>query len=338
MQTVERETLLQELQSVQPGLSPREIIEQSGCFIFRDGNVETYNGEIACLRVCSVKLEGAVKAAPLLALLEKIPDETITVTQSEKGIKVAGKGRAASFNAEVKITLPVDGIEPPDKWTKLVDGFAEAVKVVQYCAASDQTHFEQTCIHITPDFLEACDNSQMARYALKTGFKQRILVRRDSLKHIIGLAMTHFSETGTWIHFRSKDGLVLSCQRSLEKYPDLDQFYATKGHKLALPAGLPAAAERAEVFSAASVDGNLVTIDLLPDKLRITGQSDAVGWYRETKETKYAGPPASFLIAPALLKYIVEHVGTTSTVTEGALRIAGDAWIYVSALGKPEAE
>jgi hypothetical protein len=72
MNRINREEFLRNLESVEPGLSPREILEQSSCFIFQKGWIKTFNDEVACKIKSPLKLEGAVQAAPLLAILSAI--------------------------------------------------------------------------------------------------------------------------------------------------------------------------------------------------------------------------------------------------------------------------
>ena len=76
---INREELLNQLESVQPGLSIREIIEQSSCFVFQDGKVITYNDEIFCSQKTPLKIKGAVLAAPLIALLRKMVETEVDI-------------------------------------------------------------------------------------------------------------------------------------------------------------------------------------------------------------------------------------------------------------------
>ena len=45
---INRMNLLNVLESVHPGLSKRDMVEQSACFVFQGGRVITFNDEIAC--------------------------------------------------------------------------------------------------------------------------------------------------------------------------------------------------------------------------------------------------------------------------------------------------
>ena len=331
-QTVNREVLIQTLEFVQPGLSPKEIIEQSSCFAFKDGIVMTFNDEVACTAETELKFTGAVQASPLLALLHKIPDTEIELEQTGEELRIYGKRRSAGIRMEAEVTLPVEHVERPTDWKDLPEDFIEALKLAQQCVGSDESKFWTTCVHIHPKWVEACDDAQLIRYKLKTGVDNPVLVRGKSVKHVLDLGITEISESETWVHFRNPGGLVLSCRRHLEEYNDLGQFLKFSGEQLTLPKGLIEAAETASIFSSEHGDEDLVTVLLKPGKLRIYGQGVS-GWYKEFKSIKYSGKTLEFMIGPTLLADIVRRMNECE-VTESYLKVNGPKWIYVSALNK----
>jgi len=337
IQIVNREKLLLQLEAVQPGLSTREIIEQSSCFVFQNQTVMTFNDEIACTHECELKVEGAVQAAPLLSVLRKMPETELEVEVADGYFVLIGKRRRAEIRHENDILLHIDKVEKPTKWVELHGDFLEGVGLVQHCASKDASQFKLTCIHLHPDFIEACDNFQATRVKMKTGVKASMLVRRDSLKHVASLGMTDFCETETWIHFRNADGLVLSCRRYMVEYHNIDSLLDFKGEPITLPKGLKEATDLAEVFSAENSEDNVVTVQLRPDRggmLRITGEG-ACGRFREVKDLKYSGPPMEFLIAPKLLTELTEK-HNEAEIAKGRLRVDGGKWVYMTCLTAPD--
>lgn len=336
--TIQREELLEKLESVQPGLSTREIIEQSSCFVFQDGHVMTYNDEIACSQVCDIGVTGAVRSAALLAILRKLQEDELEISQEANELKLVGKRRECGIACEAEVHLPINSVEKPTKWKDLPADFLEAVELCQHCASHDESQFVLTCIHITPEYVEACDNAQLTRVRFATGFKSSILIRRDSLKHIPTLGMSQFSETETWIHFRNSSGLVLSCRRFVEDFHDLSGLIAFKGEPLVIPKGLGDAADKASVFSSENAEDSQVLVELRPEKVRITGQG-ASGWYKEVRKLSYSGPSLSFMIAPALLIDITKKYNE-ATITDGRLKVEGPdkKWVYVSCLAPASKE
>ena len=331
-----REQLLTKLEAVSPGLAVREAVEQSSCFVFRDGHVVTFNDEIACSIECDIGVDGAVAAKPLLELLGKLTEEVVDIAPKDGGgeLIVKGKRRRAGITLEAEISLPVSSVEKPGKWTDLDPEFADAVGVVQQCASRDANQFALTCIHITPDCVEACDNFQLARYPLETGVRKPCLVKRDSLKHVTGLGMTEVSETKTWIHFRNPTGLTLSVRREVMDYEDLDGILEMEGTPTTLPGGLAEAVEKAEIFRAENSEHNVVIVNLRPGELRLRGVG-ATGWYEERKQVKWDGGNLAFNIAPKLLVDITTRTNDCA-IAPGRLKIDGGKFTYVTCLGKLE--
>lgn len=331
---VKREELLQQLESVQPGLSKRDIVEQSSCFAFKNGLVMAYNDEVACSHKCLLTITGAVAAEPLIELLRKLPEDDLEFTVEEGELRVKGKRRAAGITMEEKILLPIDALEKVEEWKPLHPDFADAIGIVQQCAGTDQTAFKLTCVHIHPKWLEACDNFQMTRYKIKTGITESTLVRQSAIKNIVAFGMSEFAETPSWLHFRNPGGLMLSCRRYVEEYDDLAPYLQVEGKKAQLPKGLADAIEKAEIFSSEDSERNEVMVMLRPGKLRIRGLGNT-GWYSESKKVGYKGPPINFMIAPKLLKDLTERHNECE-ISEDRLKVNGGRFVYVACLGKAD--
>ena len=295
---VPREKLLQSLEWVSAGLAKKEIIEQSDCFVFYEGRVAAFNDEIAISAEAPLKVSGAVKAAPLLSILSKLAEETVDVEQNGGELLLRCGFRRSGVVMEEEVLLPVAEIEKPGKWANLPDAFTDAVKIVQGCAGKDESHFVLTCIHLAPDFLEACDNMQFARCPLKMPLDRGILLRKDSVKHAAELGMVEVSETENWVHFRNSSGLILSCRRYMDEYPTLDDLLHVTGEKTVLPGGLSDAVDKATVFSADNPESNLVEVQLKAGKMKLAGRG-ANGWYEEIKKVKYSGSAIKFFVDPA---------------------------------------
>jgi hypothetical protein len=339
---VNRLELLQRLESVAPGLATRETVEQSSCFVFKDKRLITYNGDLACRAKCPAEWSGAVAADKLITLLQKLVEEEIDITTGDGELLVKGKGRRAGIRMEGTITLPVDAVERPGEWHELPEAFGDAVDICVQCTSKDDTQgFYRACIHLHPEYIEACDNLQMARYPLATGVTRSTLLKRDSVRHIAKLGMTHLSETENWLHFGNPAGTVLSCRKYLEvDFPKLDAVLATTGTPATLPGGLAEAVDKAQVFSN-NGDTDSVMIALRADKLSITGRSPT-GWYEERKTIKYAGPPLAFFISPKMLTEIARRhneveIGPDQFGVPGKrLRVATPRYTYISCLTTTE--
>ncbi len=330
---VKRKELLQKLESVANGLSPRDILEQSSCFIFKGGEVITYNDEVACRVKVDLKITGAITASKLIELLRRLVEEDLDVEQEDGELVLIGKKRQAGIKMDKEILLAVDKIEKPKEWKRLAEDFTDAVKVVVQCAGHDESMFTSTCVHLHPKFLEASDNYKMARYKLKTGFNDRALVRGSAIQAITQLGMTEFNESETWLHFRNPSGLIVSCKRysDVDEFPDLTPWINSKGHPSVLPKGLPEALSRANIFTSENTDEqNHVSIELKPGKVRIRGEG-ASGWYSETKKLTYNGKPMKFFIAPKLFMDLLRQHNECEISPE-TIKIDNGKFVYVASL------
>jgi len=329
---VQREELLNVLESVSPGLATREFIEQSSCFGFIDGRVVTYNNEVACTRRSPLKIEGAVKAEALLSILGKLSEDIIDVEVKDGQLLIRGKRRKLGIQMELDVLLPLDEIENPedDQWKDLSPDFTDAVRIVHTCTGNDKEHLLLMCVHIHPNHLEACDCHQMARYPVETELDESILVRGESLKKIIGFDMTQFCVTSDWIHFRNPAGLVLSCRRFLDDYSiAIDEFLTNDGIKpVILPGDLEEVVSRAEIFSSDNAISDHVRVVIGTNKLRIEA-SGVSGWYQEVKKISYVGERFEFLIAPKMLVEITKKSHSCG-VAEGRLLVDTGKFKYVT--------
>jgi hypothetical protein len=338
---VNRGELLQTLQAVEAGLSPRDILQQSNSFVFRNGYVQTFNDEVSC-RAKSPFPKGAefaVPSGPLTRVLTKMPEDYLTAKLKDADLVLIGKARGLRVTVDREIVLSLDSVERPGKedWQPLPPDFGDAVTIVGECVSKDQSQTAISCVHFHPKWVEACDGLQVARYRIRTGIESPFLVKRDGLRFAAKLGMTKMALTETWVHFKNPTGIVLSCRRYDESFPSdeiRDMFKVEGAEHATLPKGLGTATEVAEIFSAENKDDNFVLVELSPGRVRVKGVG-VTGRYWEDKKAKYHGKPMSFLISPRLLVEITKRHDRVE-VTKDRLLANGGKWRYLTALGSPD--
>ena len=332
MSIIKREQLLKELQSVVPGLSEREIVEQSSCFVFKDGKVYTFNDEIACWAKSSLPFTGAVSAKKLLSLLQGTSEEKLTVTLSKHGkLVIRGNHKQATYALASKIALPINSIKSPTVWKSLPSDFLEGLLLVADCAGRDESNFVLTCIHIAADKLEASDNDRIAKFNTQIKVKQSILIRKDTVKHLAAAGVTKFGETNDWVHFRSKNGPIICCRRYTESFPNTDTAFEIHGKKMTLPEGLEKAARRAAIFSADNPEDSDIFVTLSTNKALIRGTGIGAD-YLEAKKIAYKGKSMTFLISPTQL-IALTHKHNSGIVSPEKLKCKSGQFEFVASLG-----
>lgn len=328
---VNREEMLQKLELLTPGLSKQDIIEQSSCFVVAGKQVHTFNDNVACTHSAKgLPWQGAVDAEKLLQFLRLLKEKSITMEVTDKSLMIRGKRRRAAIRIWPEVVLPIETVEQPKGWHKLPSQFIQGVRLVQACASGNDNNFELTCVHITRDFIEACDACQIARYKMELPIQESVLVRRDSIRHVLTLDVSEVAETSAWIHFRGATGVVLSCRRFVEDYQDMNDILNTKGDIVVLPKNVKTATDWASCYSQDGSD-NIITVQLRPGKMRVRSEG-SLGWADQVQRVKYNGPPLDFGIPPEVLNEVV-MLNPQCQVTTNRLRLTLDkAFTYVTAL------
>lgn len=333
---INREEFLSTLESVEPGLSSKETVEQSTCFVFLSGYIYTYNGEdLACKAPSGLpkSYQGGISAKETLDLFRKKTEDEVLILDKESYFLVKSKGGTSKLVKESEIRLPIQDISKPEEWKELPPDFAECIDLVKNYVGKDYKNAPVlTCIHLTPRYIESGDNKQIIRYKIKLNLTQETHVKKDSIKHIVALGMTEFSETPSWLHFRNPGKLSLSCRHYAEDYPDFSPWLQLQGEKLSLSRSVEEAAKRCEIFAGMDGEEFYLEVILNQENIKIIGCNPR-GRHTETKKVTYLGEQQHFVISPSILQDIAKKQ-SECLITEGRLSINGGKWKYVTILGE----
>lgn len=298
---VKRAELLNQFEAVLPGLAKKEVIEQSQCFIFKDGSLFTYNDEIRVQHPTPLKISGAVSAEEVYKLLSMMKDEDIEVDVSDKELLVSGKKVKSGVRLDAEITLPVQEFKVPSKWEEMPKSFAAAVKFCSFSVAKDMTRPILTCINFKEGKATSSDRFRITQYKLPNSFVTEVSLPAKSCEEIIKRSPTHYSIGKAWAHFKTAGGAILSCRTYSEPYPDVSKFMKVTGQQVELPKSLPNMVKRAMIFTTAKFEqDNYVTLKLSEGRLFVKGQGEA-GWLSEKSKVNYSGPDFSIILHPGFL-------------------------------------
>jgi DNA polymerase III sliding clamp (beta) subunit (PCNA family) len=331
-----RELFLSKLHSVRSGLSKnKDNVDQSTCFIFKDNKIITFNEEVYCSTNSNfgTLLLGAVKAQPLIDILTKMAEEDIELEKKDKELIIHGVNKKCGIQFENQVSEEIDSIWHPSEleWGTLEDDFNGALDVVMSCAQDkDDGQFFISCVHLHPQYIEATDNIQLARYNISIPIKSDCLIRKRSVKNLIGMGVTEISESDNWIHFRNDLDTRFYCRRFVDDYLVLDQLLQDTGTLVNLPQGIGDSVEKASIFTKDNNECGNVLVTIKNGKMGLKG-SGALGWYTETKSIDYKGEPISFYISAEILQQINKK-GNQCEIVDGRLRIVQGSYTYVTVL------
>ena len=296
---INRQNLLDKLERVSYGLSSRNVIEQSECFVFSKKRIITFNDELFCSCVLDMDIEGAVRSKLLMGLLGKMVEEEIDIVVKGDKLVLKGNQKQAEIVLEKDIVLSIGEIEKPDSWETLPEKFVEICKMVGSCVSSDESKFTLTCVHMMPEYIEAGNDFQIIRYFVSSGI-DNLLVGGSSLLSICSTQPTKYSVTNNLIHFKTDKKVQISCRNNRDEFPNLDDYLKVKGKKVKVSKSVVEAAGRAGIFSSDMKDDGFVEVFLSDGKMKLRGQNSG-GIYTEELKAEYEGNPIKFLVKPQLL-------------------------------------
>jgi hypothetical protein len=127
--TVARQDFLKKLECAAPGLSAGGMIQQSDSYIFQNGFLITFNGDLSCRLKSGLPKDfaGAVKAKKLLEAVREFKAEELNLSVSEGKFRAASNGEWVKVYMDEKVSLPLQEIERPGVWKPLHTDFCEGL-------------------------------------------------------------------------------------------------------------------------------------------------------------------------------------------------------------------
>jgi DNA polymerase III sliding clamp (beta) subunit (PCNA family) len=330
-----KSNLLKALETVKPGLSTNEIIEQSTHFCFLKGNLVTYNDEISIsYPLEDMKLEGAVSAKEFYNFVSKATDKEISIEKVENQIILRSGKSKAGLNIQAEVVLPLQEIgDKITKWKTLPKNFTKGLLFSMASCSRDTSKPVLMCVHINGKFLESSDNYRISQYILDEEMDiEKSLIRSDYCRSIIQFKPTGIAEGKGWIHFINEDKALMSCRILEDAFVNIKPLLKIEGEKLNLPTEILDIIDRATSFAKKEhfID-EAVTIKIEGNKLTLRTESES-GWFEEKcvfKET--SGNDITFVIIPYLLKDILKET-THGLINDRFLCFESKNWKYISML------
>jgi DNA polymerase III sliding clamp (beta) subunit (PCNA family) len=327
-----RQELLSILNKVRPGLAAKEIVEQATSFLFLDGQISAYNDDVLVSHPGGDGLRGSVQSSQLISLLSKLSDDEIDIetTETEMVIKGGTSEAGLALQAEIseRIKAAMSDLVIEHEWKTLPDGFAEILQQACFAAGQDMTKPMLTCVHVTSQYAEACDNYRMARIAFpkRSRIKDLLLPARN-IQNLSQYTPTQYAQGIGWMHFKNADGVQFSCRTMEGQYPDLSKLLSVKGAEIQFPEDTLGALERSGVFLDDIAIGNeACTVILSNDTLDVSAKG-IVGWIKEKLPMTYQGDKIEFQVLPKALQSILKK-HPLAVVGPRSILFKGDGFSY----------
>ena len=317
---ISRINLVNQLESVKQGLTAKETIQQSNCFVFKDGYIYTFNDEIFAACPTDLDIEGAVQADSLLKLLNKTKDKNIEVSIEDDEIRISGKNFKTGIKLESEIMLPIDEVEIPDEFEDAPTNFSQLAKLACLTASKSLSMSLLTCVHFGGNVIESCDNDRITICNLDVEFDHDVLIPAGNLSKIVKEQINGIAVDDNWAHFKTDEDVILSCRL----YPDDDNEYVDlqeqvpedEGRQIQFPTEIDNILDRANIFGTDEESGDkLANIQIKKGKLTVTAQNES-GWHKEGPVKVNSKESMSFHVNPDFLKDVIKMTNEVSIIDD----------------------
>lgn len=330
---IEKKTLLEILDALQPGLSNKDIIEFSDSITFVKGALITYNDFIAVQHPLKIsKIKGTVKADKLYAHIKKVKTDekgmiTIKATDDDLLIKSKSSKAGIPIISGAKISLEELGKEIT-KWKKLPSDFLDGIKRAIFAAGTDASEPKLTCLHVQKGIIESSNGHRAFRYKMDSKIKKEFLLPATSAPAILNHPIVKYAVTKNWAHFKTKAGIIISTRMYADvSFPDCSFLFDIKGKKIQFPDGLREVIDAALDFIGEDDEDKNIKIMVEKDKTKVASKSIR-GWFRgEVKEK--SKNKVTFEIAPEFLQDILKtNQNAVIDREKGLLKFETEKWEY----------
>jgi DNA polymerase III sliding clamp (beta) subunit (PCNA family) len=329
-----RQELLDILGKIRPGLAAKEMVEQSANFLFLNGQVCTYNDEVLMSHPGCSDLMGSVQSKELFLLLSKMSSKEIELeietTKTEMCIKSGTIEAGIALQADIseKLKSAVKELMVDRDWKSLSKDFATVVQQVAFAAGKEVTKPLLTCVHVTSQYAETCDNYRLARIAFPKRLRIKdLLLPARAIQNIAQYEPTQFAHGDGWAHFRNADSVQFSCRTMEGQYPDLSGLLQVEGVLVEFPDGILDSLGRSGVFLDDSVMGNeACSLQLADDVLEISARGVS-GWIKEKLPVAYKGAPIEFQVLPKAFESILKR-HPSAVIGSRSILFKGEGFFY----------
>ncbi|RLC88859.1 MAG: hypothetical protein DRJ03_01065 [Chloroflexi bacterium] len=289
---LKREKLLGILEDVKPALAKKEIIEESGNFIFDHNRIITYNDQICVIHPLKCDFVCSVPSEEFYNLIKKLTDEIVTLSMDGEWLTIKTKTTKAELAAagETSILELVEQFPDFKPWKKIPDKLLQAIKWCAFSASRNATLPYLTSVYISNKYVMATDELRISKYDLPAKMADDMMIPAEAAKQLLAFKPIKYSVKDGWCFFQNEHKVVF-CTRVIDgKYPArqyLNEF-EFEGKKVLLPAKLSEALEVAEVLADGQiVEEKRIDIKLKDGQLFIKAEKQDIGKLAKVMKVKY---------------------------------------------------
>ena len=340
MPIVSRQGLLNVLNTVKPALNKSE---KESVFIFGNGYIEAFNGEIAIRGAISLKgfdLEGMVLSEGLFSSISKMNSEKVDVKKSGGEVVItAGRIKAGiPLIEDVTYRSILDGED--SEWSELPEGFLNALEMCQFAVGPETAPPTESCVFVDlkAGKAVACDGFRASRHVFKkSNSGTKFLLPGKVISSVLGFEPTQISVPSKegFVRFRNEKSTIAvtifpNGDREAEHQNMVEQlFKLPEIGELTFPETLPDIVQRTSIFAKEEMSDDDHVDILVNDGVMAFSSSGIRGWIEEEVDSDYKGEEISFSVSAPFLDDVVKLGHRNAKIAEDRMMFYGDGWEHI---------
>lgn len=347
---INRSALLDALKAVKPGLSTKEIIQQSMHVMFMGDCIATFNDAVSVLYPFETDFKCSVNGDEFYKVLDGIKEDEVDVVLDGDTIKINSKKTKAGFSTLVgeqeKVDVLVEKLlaltSKPKFFRTLPNDFVKGASLCMFSASKDMTTGVNCCVGVRKNEVFSTDSLRLSRYQMSSKVRDELLIPARDVFELVKYDVVKYGLSEGWVHFQTEDGVTFNCRTMKGEYPfdRIARFFKVPGNEVTLPEELRDVMKNAVVLAAGEVDiAKMVEVTI--KKKTITCKSEKErGWMIKEVDCDYKGKELTFNINPIFMVQVLESATTLSLAQGGEYPdkafLSSENFTHIIALPTPE--
>lgn len=240
---IKKDELLSILETSRMAVAGSDHLEQLGHFIFEGNNLITFNNRLLIYYPLKTDFTCSIRSELFYKQLQKFetPDLDIKLVENRleiKGTKEKAK-LAATLQRDQELFSTIESIRQEALSTEYVPVPAEFIKAVDFCSYSASKNAADgtlCCVCIKGTTVLSTDNYRATRYVMDKPMSDKdLLLDARIANEIKKFKMTEFGVGQNWLHFKNKEGVILSARQIFGDFMDISNAFDFKGKRMRLP-------------------------------------------------------------------------------------------------------
>jgi DNA polymerase III sliding clamp (beta) subunit (PCNA family) len=328
-----KQDLLKVLSLVSPGIAKKDIVEQSGHYIFSGKDIATFNDQVCVIHPFESDISFSVKASDLYKIVDNIAEAEFEITLDGDTLNIKSKGTKAKLSTIVSETAMVthlieiirQAMIGKNFWKPLPKDFTEGIYLCAFSASRDLTTGVRSCCAIKNDAIYTTDGIRVSTYIMDSkmeGKKEKkeiegkiieidpgLLLPAKDASELVKYKVIEYGISDNWAHFKTKEDIIFNCKVMKGEYPfkTIDGLFEEKDPDLTFPTDLKTNIEAIIPFAEGESDSDKsITLNISKGRIECKAKKER-GEITKTIESDYEGEAFTMLVNPVFFSQVLRN-------------------------------